>query len=256
MEKSTAPRPATVLAIGLTPRQGVLQTGRDVRSDFTTLISGALGHNCHLQAASGINEEFALTAIVPESAQTLALLRRIQSVQEEFMRNHPDTLVRLIVHHGIVFLTASGHAGSAVRSAHSRLARLPRHILQAATLDFVAYTETWPSRSISFEDLHGVPDSTELVNFSMNVQTTSKRTVATTQQAPLLAFLTTRLAAHLGPFAEVLVSAAQRSSATPNQLIEELSREIDDLAARQNFLAEANDYLDVAAAHPEGPPQK
>lgn len=250
-EALAAPRPATVLAIGLSPRQGVLQTGRDVRAGFTTLISGALGHNCHLQAASAINEEFALTAIVPESAQTLALLRRVQSVQEEFMRNHPDTLVRFIVHHGIVFQAANGHAGSAVRSAHSRLARLPRNALHAATIDFVAYTETWPSRSIAFEDLAGVPESSGLVNFTMNVQTTAKRTAAASQQASLLAFLTNRLAVHLGPFAEVLVSAAQRSSATPNQLIEELSREIDEPAARQVFLAEANDYLDRAAAHPE-----
>lgn len=234
------PRPATVLAIGVTPRHSAFQTPMTVIREFTSLITGTLGNNCHIQRHNGNPAGFALTAIVPDNAQTLAPLRRMSNVQAEFHQTHPDMQVRYIVHHGVVFQSPEGHTGSALRSAHSRLERLPATIDKAATLDFVAFAETWPSQSIAFDDIPGLPNGGGLLAFHIGTPNgpTPIEPNAAIQPAQLRQ-LTSLLAEHLGPFADVLVATAQRACTTPQQLIVELSREIDEPNAREDFLAKA-----------------
>lgn len=95
-----APQSATVIAISLQAR------GDLARRRFTDLLSGVLAHSCHIQPATGQNNELAYTAIVPDSTQTLSLLRRLLSLQAEFGRIHPDCAARFMVHHGVIFPAA------------------------------------------------------------------------------------------------------------------------------------------------------
>lgn len=237
------PRPATVLAIGISPRHSVFQTPAAAIREFTALITESLGNNCHIQRSADGQAGFALTGIVPDHAQTLSPLRRLDRVQSEFHRSHPDIQVRYIVHHGVVFQSPGGHSGSALRSAHSRLLRLPVHLDKAATLDFVAFTETWPSQTIRFEEIPNLPEGSGLLAFQLPAPGNDTPMQAVSGLSPAQCrYITTQLAEHLGPFAEVLVSTAQRTCTSTQQLIIELSREIDAPAARADFLAKAQAF--------------
>ena len=248
-----SPQPATVIAIGLSSLVAGKQSPPAARVTFANLLGTALANNCHIQPAAGPDEELAFTAIVPDNSQTLSLLRRLQSIQAEFHQIHPTVAARFVVHYGIVFPSAKGYIGSALRSAQSRLLRLPKATTSAATEDFAAHTKTWLAHPISFQKLTGANDDNGLLAFAMdnqaNITTPATLTDPTTASAPatLIAYLTTRLANHLGPIAEILVDAAQRSSTSPSQLITELASEIDDLKARNDFHSDAHAFLKSAA---------
>ena len=214
-----APQSATVIAISLQAR------GDLARRRFTDLLSGVLAHSCHIQPATGQNNELAYTAIVPDSTQTLSLLRRLLSLQ-----------------HGVIFPAAKNFLGAALRSAHSRLARLPANIPSAATIDFADYVGTWSSQPVIFSKLFTDSAPPTLLAFSIVPSSTPEKANTTTHDEPFLRHLTTSLAAHIGPFAEVLVAAAKRSSTSTSQLIEELASEIGPPSAREKFRQDARTF--------------
>jgi hypothetical protein len=238
-----SPHPATVIAIGLKARLDDSPSLPATRRIFTNLLGGTLAHNCHIQPASAPGEELAFTAVVPDTAQSLSLIRRLLSIQDEFRGTHPDTAARFVVHHGVVFPSDKGYIGSALRSAHSRLTRLPHGVINAATTDFAAYTETWDFHPIVYHKQEAAHETLGLLGFSIEQPEPAPAESKALHDEALLHYLTSRLADHLGPFAEVLVDAAQRSSSTPRQLIEELASEIDDAKARQDFRKDAQDFL-------------
>lgn len=162
-----SPRAAIVIAIGLKIGAEHPLTPSATRMIFSNLLAGALANNCQLQSASGPEEPAAFTAILSDDSQVLALVRRLQGMQAEFHDTHHDITAHYVIHHGIVFPGPRGFIGSAMRSAHSRLARLPVHIPSAATNDFAAFTETWASRPIIFRDYDELPLNLELLAFSL-----------------------------------------------------------------------------------------
>ena len=162
-----SPRAATVIAIGLKVGAEHPLTPSATRMIISNLLAGTLANRCHLQSASGPDERAAFTAILPDDAQVPALIRRLQGVQAEFHDTHHDITAHYVIHHGVVFPGPKGYVGSAMRSAHSRLARLPAHILGAATNDFAAFTESWSSRPIVFEDYEELPLNLGLLAFSL-----------------------------------------------------------------------------------------
>lgn len=240
-EQLGAPLPATVIAIKLHA------SGDLARRHFIDLLGSVLAHSCHIQAATAQNAELAYTAIVPDQARTLSLLRRLISLQTEFSQIHPDCTVRFIVHHGVIFPAAKNFLGAALRSAHSRLARLPDNVPSAATSDFAEHVATWPGKPLLFSLLHTDSVTPGLLVFSILPNSSPKKPASAAHEEAFLRHLTTCLADHLGPFAEVLVDAAKRSSTGSTQLIEELASEIDAPSAREKF---RNDALAFSFSSP------
>lgn len=228
---------ATVIAIELHAGNG------PARQHFTELLGGTLAHTCHIQPAGSRENELAFTAVVPDHAQTLSLLRRLISVQEEFRQKHPECTLRFVVHHGPVFPSAESFVGAALRSAHSRLGRLPLSITQAATSEFADYAATWTAHPVIFDKLALANEIPGLLHFTILSGNSPKKGEQPASDEAFLRHLTKSLATHLGPFAEVIVAAAQRSSASPRQMIEELASEITDAAAREKFRSDAVQFI-------------
>jgi hypothetical protein len=248
------PEDVTVIALDLKPLLGGVSSV-DSRDTFARLLGGAVAHACVVQAVARPDGELAYTAVVPVTGQTLTLMRRLLNVQEDFKRAHPDTFARFVVHHGLVFAAqgegGKSYVGSAMRSAQSHLLRMPGNLDCAATSDFVSATATWKTCSIQFQPLSDAPEIKDLLTFSLvsddvsETQNAKDARKSMAKDPALRRFLVEHLAAYLGPFAEVLVDSAQRSSTSRTNLIEELSREIDDIPTRERFKAEAMDYLRV-----------
>lgn len=247
MQAIGTPQPASVVAIGLACRQTGMATPRASREIFATQIGSALVQSCHIQTAPAADGELALTIIVPETTQILSLLRRIESLREEFERNLPALITRLVVHHGIVFPTAQGHMGAVLRAALARLQNLPKlagNVHTVATGNFIAYARTWPANDLHFES-ESCGEQYDLYKFTLASAAPSAAPEATPESAPhdWVSYLTGRLAEHLGPFAQVLVDSARRSSKTPEHLAREVASEIDDIPVRERFLSDALGYL-------------
>lgn len=248
------PEAVTVLAIDLKLPQGGASTIAS-REAFARLLGGALAQACTLQPAMRQDAEPAYTAVVLESGQTLAILRRLLSIQAEFAQDHPDTVVRFVVHHGLVFAAPGSqpknYLGSGVRSAHSHLNRLPTPLQRAATDEFVVATQHWDVCPIHFGPLEGDVDQPSaeplpkmgLMRFTLASESTEEQFQSGAKEDALKRFLSELLASYLGPFAEILVDAAQRSALSPASLVDEVSREIGDLPARIRFKEEAMDFL-------------
>lgn len=245
MQQLSHPESVTVIAVELKSPGGV--SSEDSRETFTRLLGGSVALSCVVQPAPKADGELAYSAVVPDSGQCLAVLRRVESIQEEFKRQHPDIAMRYIAHHGLAFTVPptgsnSGHSyiGSALRSAHSHLFRLPRPFVRAATSEFVAATRSWQSCPIRFHPLPGESASQGLMSFDLESAEVLTEPAA---DAALKQFLVQRLAAYLGPFAEILVEAAQRSANSPINLIKEVAHEISDIPTRERFTADAMDFL-------------
>jgi hypothetical protein len=249
------PEAVTVIAIDLKPPRGGVSP-LDSRETFARLLAGTVAQACLVQPAIRPDGELAYTAIVPDTGQTLAVLRRLVSIQTDFRYQHPDTAARFVVHHGLVFAAqttgSKSYLGSAVRSAHSQLQRLPPQVDSAATAEFALITETWKSCPLQFQPLADAQSGLSLLTFALAAGDKTETAPATADSAlvdaALRLFLIERLAAYLGPFAEVLVDAAQRSARSRDNLIEEVSREINDLPTRECFKAEAMAFLDSRAS--------
>lgn len=246
MQQLSHPETVTVIAVELKPIAGGVSSA-DSRETFTRLLGGAVALVCAVQPAPRTDGELAFTVVLPDTGQCLAVLRRIESIQDEFKRQYPDIAARCIVHHGLAFAVPqtggnSGHSyiGSALRSAHSQLYRLPPSFERAATSEFVAATRNWQSCPITFHPLPGEPASQGLMSFDLE---SAEVLTEPTADAALKQFLVQRLAAYLGPFAEVLVEAAQRSANSPINLIKEVAHEISDIPTRERFTADAMDFL-------------
>lgn len=248
------PRPATVLAIEILPRGETRSSMSDVASALVEQLRATLGDDCHIQLERSAGYCIALSGVVPDQAQALSPLRHLQAMQTAFHQQQPDLRLRYVVHYGLVFQAATGAIGSALRFAHSRLRRLPAHVDTAATLDFLAFTETWPGHAIQFDNIPDVAEESGFQAFSFSAEPpamSSRTRVAATPNAatadpaltPLRRFLCAQLTEHLGPFAEVLVASAEQKCSTPLQLIVTLSHEIDSPKAREAFLEKARRYL-------------
>lgn len=230
------PHPATVIALG------VNTADQAARARFTELLGGTLAHTCTLQPASHRDNELSYTAIVPDSTQTLSLLRRLLSIQQEFHQQYPAGAFRFLVHHGLVFLADGQFVGAILRSAQSRLSRLPAGIRQAATSEFADYVATWSVHPVTFSKLPSASEQPGLLDFSLHLSPDAEPADGSAQAEAFLRHLTKCLATHLGPFAEVIVDAARRSSASPQQMIEELASEIADATAREKFRSDAREF--------------
>lgn len=189
-----------------------------------------------------------LSGVVPDQAQSLAPLRRMQAIQAQFHRQQAHLQVRYVVHYGLVFQSPSGAIGSALRSAHSRLQRLPAQVDVAATTDFLAFAQTWPGQAIQFDNIPDVaPDSGfQAFSFSATPKAIIKpapKPAPEPAASALRHFLSAQLTEHLGPFAEVLVASAEQTCSSPLQLIVTLSHEIDNPKAREVFLERARQFL-------------
>lgn len=248
------PRPATVLAIEILPR-GAAQPGiSHVATALAAQLGVTLGDDCHIQQERSTGSAIVLSGIVPDQAQALAPLRHMQAMQTAFHRQQPDLRLRYVVHYGLVFQSATGAVGSALRFAHSRLQRLPAHVDTAATRDFLAFAETWPGQAIQFDDIPDVAEDSGFQAFSFSADPPAAAPPAPAPAAPSAAaadpalsplrrYLCAQLTEHLGPFAEVLVASAEQKCSTPLQLIVTLSHEIDNPKAREVFLEKARRYL-------------
>ncbi len=244
------PRPATVLAIQVRRRPLADAVAPGVLDTVVDQLAAVLGSDCLIQRESPTFDGVVLSGVVPDQAQALAPLRRMQAVQAELHQQQPDLHIRYVVHYGLVFQSANGVIGSALRSAHSRLQRLPSHVDTAATQDFLAFAATWPGQAIQFDNLPNVAEDSGFQAFSFSAQPKSAPAPAQApapgtadDPSPLRQFLCAQLTEHLGPFAEVLVATAESKCSTPLQLIVSLSHEIDNPRAREVFLEKAREYL-------------
>ena len=239
------PEARTVIAIDLKPRAGGVSSEAS-QADFAGLLGGTVAQACMVQPALRPDGELAYTAIVPETGQTLSVLRRLLSIQNEFRQKHPEIAARFVVHHGLIFAAPTAgnrqFLGSAVRSAHSHLQRLPEPLECAVTQDFAAVTEAWDNCPISFHVESAGGGNHDLLTFALPTEHWAD-TVEDTQDVALQQYLVESLAAYLGPFAEILVESAQRSARSPFSLIEEVSHEINDMPARERFKVDAMNYL-------------
>lgn len=246
------PEAVTVIAIELKPLRGGVSDA-DSREAFARLLGGTIALACSLQPAPRPDGELAFTAVVPDTGQTVSVLRRMASIQAEFKPQYPEIAARFVVHHGLAFVSpqagTKAYLGSALRSAHSQLQRLPMPYDSAATPDFIKATESWQACPLTFQPIPDLQTDSSLMTFSLVDADTPQvvNTVAgTVFDIALRNFLVQRLAAYVGPFAEVLVDAAQRSAKSHANLIKEVAHEIDDMPTRQRFEADAMAYL---AAH-------
>lgn len=242
-----APKPATVIAINLSGLSG-RPVALAARQQLTELIGSSLANSCHIQPAASLGDNLDLSLILPDSSQVLSILRRVLGVQADLHQMHPESPVRFIVHHGLVFPSNHSHVGSSLRQAHGKLGRLPQAIRHAATTDFSNFAETWSAHHIIFDRFPEATIDPGLLSFTLT-STAPARAAANRQiDEALLQHLTNSLATHLGPFASVIVDAAQRASTNGQQLIDELCHEIEDPLARARFRSDAQDFLQVASA--------
>ncbi len=247
MDAIAPPQAASVIAVSLGSRLTSKAPPRASREIFVMQIGSTLVQSCHIQAATAAEGNLSLTIIVPETTQILSLLRRIESVRYKFERNLPGLITRLVVHHGIVFPTKQGPMGAVLRAAHARLqslTKLPGEIQTVATGAFVAYTRSWPGQT---PDLHFAARScTEQYDiYPFSLTTAQPASAAESSPENWTSYLTERLAEHLGPFAQVLVDSANRSSRTPEQLAREVASEIDEAPVRERFLSDALNHLQL-----------
>lgn len=227
-----AAAPATVIAVSLKAGLPDHPVASATRQDFANLVGSSLAQGCDIQTSYRSDMELALALIIPAGSQTLSILRRLLNVQADFHRTHADARVRFLAHHGIVFPSAAGHIGSSLRQAHARLNRMASGIDRAATTDFANFCAPWAAQHISFRQF--AQDEPGIVSFRLKATPLANAADDRIDDA-LVEHLTSCLAAHLGPFASVIVNAARRSSTTPRQLLEELCNEIDDPQARARF---------------------
>lgn len=193
---------------------------------------------------------------VPHLALTLSpetnvgtALRRLATAIAEFEGLCAPLRARAVVHHGVVFRTESGgnvgYVGSAIRSAQSTLKRAPATVGLAATHEFSGFASKM-DRVIRLGPISGSNvDRLSSIGFVEALDPTpgksSGRLSATDPE--LLQFLKKRLAVDVGPFASVLVDTALHSASTASQLVAELSREVDDAAARRRFESDVRAYV-------------
>ncbi len=216
------------------------------RQAFAGLLGAGVAHACSLQPAERHNGGWACTALIPDTGQTLALLRRMEDILADFHPQHPDAHARFVVHYGLAFATQPGnrrtYIGSAVRAAHSHLKRLPLEYDRAASGEFAVLAKAWSSDSIQFIDLPIPLAELGLFGFNLNRGEQGERSDGVIAAA-LRAHLEERLATHIGPFAQILVESAQRSSKSLDDFIVEVVREIDEKVVRTRVKDEARAYL-------------
>lgn len=262
MSQANAPVLATVVAMELKPIVGDSCSSQSVAT-FAGMLSSALALTCNVQRFDQAGEQTAYTLVLPPESQTTNVLRRLMGVANEFGQVHGDVIVRFVVHSGVVFPGTGDkrtYVGSAIRSAHNMLRRLPVSVSQAATKEFVGYVGTLPSSPIRFSSLSGgtldgtadgTKDGTtadDLSALSIAPESSPDKgkentgAVAVTD-ADLAQFLSTRLAEDVGPFASVLVDSAQKLATTTNLMIGELLHEIENSEARERFEQDVHVYL-------------
>lgn len=247
------PEAVTVFAIDLISRQGGGSAPASQKA-FGRLLADAVALDCTLQLASRQDGRPAFTVVEPESKHDLATLRRLLGFQAEFAAAYPDSMVRFVVHHGLVFAApgsqGQNYLGSGVRSAHSHLNRLPESLHYAVTEEFVSATQLWDACPLHFEPLmeaEPTPSASSplpgMMRFTLTSEGVAKSEPGTNADDELKRFLSESLATYLGPFAEVLVDVANRSGLSPASLVDEVSREISDLPARVRFREDAMAFL-------------
>jgi hypothetical protein len=254
---ANAPVLATVVAIELKPIIGNSCSTESIET-FAGLLSGALALACSVQRFEHVGEQTAYTLVLPPETQTAHVLRRLTGVAKEFGQVHGEVAVRFVAHSGVVFPTGAtdrrAYAGSAIRSAHSMLRRLPLAVDQAATREFVSFIKTLPSSPIQFSPVPGASNADELMALRFSSESAPLPDGEKASSIPVTdrafgEFLTTRLAEDLGPFASVMVDSAQRLATTVEVLVKELIHEIESPAARQRFTKDVDTYLQQRAGN-------
>lgn len=242
------PRPYIVIAIELRATDGVA-VSEAAKAHLNSLLSSGLGLACTLQLFPRLDGVVASTALFTHTGQTLALLRRIDAIQDAMRQEHQGHRVRYLVHYGMAFTSrpGSGYMGSGIRAAHSRLGRLPSELERGASSEFRLLADSWNTGGIHFHDLPTPLQQEEVHGFHLDSNDWDAASRRSASQQVLVGYLTTQLAAHMGPIAQVLVENASHLARSPTNLIEETAREIDDLHARARFRQDALDYLQTLA---------
>lgn len=256
MVDMSSPKQVSVIALGLAQVPGEVaseQAGARERELMAALAS-ALAQQATIQIAGRSGEAPEVSVIVPSEASAGVVLRRLTTLLAGFDASHPGVQPRYVAHCGILFETRhadrTAYMGSALRSAHSTLRRLPLTVSAAATRDFAQFVATWDRAPLRFTPLTGTAASDGLQGIVMEQQddggdwlkTAFASSVSTADDA-FRQYLYQRLADELGPFARVLVDTALRANASVSDAVLDVSREIEKLDARVAFQTDCEKYL-------------
>lgn len=164
--------------------------------------------------------------------------------------------IRAVAHYGVVFRTESvaevSYVGSAIRSTLSALRRAPAVGGLIATQDFAAYAAKLLNPKFRLQALGDGAAFQGMSQIVFGGQTVAAPrgggNLPTSADPAFVEFVKRRLAEDLGPFASALVDRAVRATAAADQLVQALSRDIDNPAARARFEADIQKFIDSKSA--------
>ncbi|GAA5160961.1 hypothetical protein [Viridibacterium curvum] len=220
------------------------------QGDFQRIIGTAARQFGSPVAAGVLNTGIQLHLVATPEHPVAPTLRRLSAAMDELLGLHPTALVRLLAHHGVVFINEAdgrkSYVGSAIRSMQSFVRRLGDLDGLYGTREFAAHVATWAQSPLRLADVPGVEGMDGLVEIRFDagfVLPVIKQNAVASGDAALLHYIKRRLADELGPLAAALVDAAQRTSPSASDLVKEMAAEIDNPAARQRFEADLAAYL-------------
>jgi hypothetical protein len=183
------------------------------------------------------------TAVGPALAQFASALAKFEVLCKSVQ-------ARGIVHHGVVFRNEVAgkvtYIGSAIRASQSALRKMAATSGLVATRGFIAHANGLNPPVAQFDPLDGSDAADGLCRIRIVGKTeavTAKRSGLTSADPEFLAYLIKRLAEHLGPFASAIVENQRNGFPTPEQLVAEMAREIDEPGVRKQFKADLDAYI-------------
>lgn len=171
----------------------------------------------------------------------LPLLKSLVSALDGLQRNHAYAAIRMLVHHGLVFMQdlqgQKVHLGSGTRTVQTILQRSPERSFYALTPGFAALANIWQDIDMTLTDLPGSLSSDRLQRFEFRASA-----LGSTLKPERVAFddeqmhaMIKRLAGYVGPIASALVDDASLRARSNGDLIKLLSNEIHDASERLRF---------------------
>ena len=233
-----APVLITVIALDVVSRPDLSPA---VGADFAHFV-GLLGS---LGAVGAEASSFTVTVSLEPDTEVSGALNRLAGIMADFEAQSEPNRLRALIHFGTAFLSHSPvgrvvYQGSAVRSVGNSLKRsaLPAGVF--ATGDFANYALALKGVP-GFEVLKAGTDGFCPVILGERRKPTTTEIHSTDPE--LVAWLKSRLARDLGPFAAALVDNASHSTRTAKELAAAVGHEIVSPAVRQKFDADVFKYL-------------
>lgn len=234
----SAPNSITVIAVEVVVAADNPATiGADfanAAADFGALGSVALDRNA-----------LAATIALEPDAEIPPAISRLDGIISEFERRHRPARLRALLHFGTAFraknpVGGASFQGSALRSASNTLRRSALGGGIFATADFANYAATFKGVT-GFCLLGGIAGDLSAVELAGRSKVYTNELHST--DPGLVAWLKSRLAHDLGPFASPLIDNASHSTRTAKELAAAVGHEIVDPQARQQFDADVFKYL-------------